>query len=64
VAFFDKLCKRHRAVEGHDAVWQIAKRRVCVRQPLLSVAAWLGLVGGWAGHEPTARTNRRRLPDA
>jgi len=68
---FDKLCMRHRAIKGRATVWQIAKRCACVHRPLLSV----GLIaqqrrgsvwwGGWAGHEPTARTNcRRRLPDA
>jgi len=52
---------RHRAVEGHAAVQQIAKCRACVRRPLMLV----GLIaqryssvcwGGWAGHEPTAAT--------
>jgi len=53
------------SVEGRAAVRQIAERRVSVRRPLLSV----GLIaqqqhgsvwwGGWAGHEPIARTNRR-----
>jgi len=67
---FDKLCTRHRAVEGRAAVWKIAKCSACVRRPLLSV----GLIaqqrhgsvrwGGWAGHEPTARTNCHRLPKA
>jgi len=61
---FDKLYMWCRAVEGRSAVWQIAKRRACVHQPLLSV----GLIAqqrcgsvrwvGWAGHEPTAAAYR------
>ena len=64
VALFDRLCTRRRAIEGHAAVWQIAKRRSCVRRLLLSVGLIAqqrrGLVGwgGWAGHEPTATTYR------
>ena len=34
---FDKLCMRHRAVEGRTAVWQIAKRRACVSAPTVTV---------------------------
>ena len=34
---FDKLCTRHRAVEGRAAVWHISKRRVCMHRLLLSV---------------------------
>jgi len=61
---FGKLYTRHRAVEGHAAVWQIAKSHACVRRPLLSVGLiaqqWRGLVrwGGWAGHEPTSAASQ------
>ena len=63
---FDRLCTRRRAVEGRAAVWQIAKRRACVRRPLLSVGLIAhqrrGLVRWAAGQgmnqppPPTGRT--------
>jgi len=59
----DKQCTRRRAVEGRTTVWQITKCCACMLQPLLSVGLIVqqrcGSVwwGGWAGHEPTTRTN-------